>query len=104
MYNAKEEMKRADHLIYVSLKYTRTVDVIKNIILRLISCFDYVFDYLIKHLKEENKISEVPTVRAKKIELLRDYFKDNGDFQDFISFYLSLRRVNKAEFTRSREF
>ena len=29
---AKEELKRADHSIYITLKYTRTVDVIKNII------------------------------------------------------------------------
>ena len=27
IHDAKQEMKRVDHLIYVSLKYTRTVDV-----------------------------------------------------------------------------
>jgi hypothetical protein len=37
---AFEELKRADHLIYVSLKYTRTVDVIKSIIERLINAYD----------------------------------------------------------------
>ena len=31
-----EELKRVDHLVYVSLKYTRTVDVIRSIIDRLI--------------------------------------------------------------------
>ncbi len=34
---AKEEIKRADHLMYVSLKYTRTVDILKSIIERLIN-------------------------------------------------------------------
>ena len=34
---AKSELKRADHLIFVSLKYTRTVDVIRSIIERLIN-------------------------------------------------------------------
>ncbi len=29
--NAKNEMKRVDHLLFVSLKYTRTVDVIKSV-------------------------------------------------------------------------
>ncbi len=33
--SALQELKRADHLIYVTLKYTRTVDVIKNTIKRL---------------------------------------------------------------------
>ena len=35
--NAKEELKRVDHLIFVSLKYTRTVDVLLNVINRIIS-------------------------------------------------------------------
>ena len=38
---AKEEIKRADHLIYISLKYTKTVDVIKITIQRLINAFDF---------------------------------------------------------------
>ena len=34
---AFEELKRVDHLIYVSLKYTRTTDVLKNVIDRMIT-------------------------------------------------------------------
>ena len=34
LVDSKQEINRADHLIYVSLKYTRTVDVIKSIIER----------------------------------------------------------------------
>ena len=34
---AKEELKRVDHLFFVSLKYTKTVDVIKSLIDRLIN-------------------------------------------------------------------
>ena len=44
---AKEELKRADHLYYVSLKYTKTVDVIKSIIERLINAFDFTIDSLV---------------------------------------------------------
>ena len=28
--NAKEELKRVDHLFYVSLKYTRTADMMRH--------------------------------------------------------------------------
>ena len=42
LYDAEKELKRVDHLIYVSLKYTRTVDVFKNIIKRLISTIDFI--------------------------------------------------------------
>ena len=46
---AREEMKRADHLLYVSLKYTRTVDVIKSLIERLFSTIDAITDALLDY-------------------------------------------------------
>jgi len=101
---AVNELKRADHMIFVSLKYTRTVDVIKNILARLISCFDSVFDYLLEHMKETKNITDIPSARAQKIEVLKGLFAEDTAFQDFIVFYVSLRRVNKAEFTRRQEF
>ncbi len=101
---AVNELKRADHMIYVSLKYTRTVDVIKNILDRLISCFDFVFDYMTDNLRETKKIDVVPGPRSQKIELLKKYYKDNKDFQDFLDFYALMRKINKAEFTRRQEF
>jgi hypothetical protein len=101
---AVNELKRADHMIFVSLKYTRTVDVIKNILERLILCFDATFDYLIQHLKETKKIDEIPPARSKKIDVLKDHYRQNADFQEFLDFYLMLRKINKAEFTRRQEF
>ncbi len=98
------ELKRADHLIYVSLKYTRTVDVIKNILERLISCFDFTFDYFVEYLKESKKIDEIPQSRTKKVDIMKDYFRENSTFQDYIEFYLTLRKINKADFTRKQEF
>ena len=38
---AIQELKRVDHLFWVSLKYTRTVDVIKHVIERLINCIGF---------------------------------------------------------------
>ena len=39
--NAKEELKRVDHLFYVSLKYTRTADMMRHLIERLINAFSF---------------------------------------------------------------
>jgi len=102
--NAVNELKRADHMIFVSLKYTRTCDVIKNIVDRLIACYDFTFDYLMESLKEKKKIEEVPQIRARKIDILKEYFKNNKEFLDFMDFYSLLRKINKAEFTRRQEF
>ena len=41
--DAVEEIKRVDHLVFVSLKYTRTVDVIKSVVDRIISALDFIF-------------------------------------------------------------
>ncbi|MEK7201541.1 MAG: hypothetical protein AAB737_02820, partial [Patescibacteria group bacterium] len=55
---AKEDLKRADHSIYVTLKYTRTVDVIKNVIKRLINACDLAMIEALEHLKKQKKIKE----------------------------------------------
>jgi len=101
---AVNELKRADHMIFVSLKYTRTVDVIKNILERLISCYDFTFDYFLEYLKEEKKIEEISKARAKKVEQLREFFKDNAELNEYLDFYILLRKINKASFTRRQEF
>ncbi len=53
--NALRELRKVDHLIYVSLKYTRTVDVLKHIIKRMISAFDFMMDALLINLKQKKK-------------------------------------------------
>ena len=56
--DAREEMKRAEHLLYVSLKYTRTVDVIKSLIGRLINAIDATTDKLLDYAVQKKKIKE----------------------------------------------
>lgn len=102
LYKAKQELKRADHLMFVSLKYTRTVDVIKSIVNRLINSFDISMQVALEHSQEQgmvNEISRIPRVRATT-------FKDTFDpeFEQFINFYYLLRDINKAEFGRAREY
>jgi len=100
--NAREELKRVDHLIFVSLKYTRTVDVLKSIIDRLISSFDFVIDGLLEKCKGKKKIT-LPTSPKLKCELLKDMINDERLY-DYIEFYLLLRRLSRAEYTRKNEY
>jgi hypothetical protein len=101
---AKGELKRADHLIFVSLKYTRTCDVIKHIVDRLINFIDFVFTALLEEAKKSGKISEVPSAPIQKALLVRDLFSDDEKIVEFSDFFLLLRRINKAEFSRECEF
>ncbi len=101
---AKEELKRADHLIYVSLKYTRTVDVIKSIIERLINCFELAINALLQHAKTEKKIREVPTLPRLKAETCKDLYSSDAYIQNHLAFYQLLRKIDKAGFDRAQEY
>ncbi|MBI1935962.1 hypothetical protein HYS31_05975 [Candidatus Woesearchaeota archaeon] len=101
---AIQELKRVDHLFWVSLKYTRTVDVIKHVIDRLISCIGYGLEALLKYAKEKKLIASVPENAGLRCELLRKTFPENLEMMDYINFYLRLRRLSKAEYSRREEF
>ena len=74
---AKEELKRIEHIIYVSLKYTRTVDVLRNALNRLISMFDFLIDALVEYAKKEKKFKKIPKTPRLKVELVREAFEED---------------------------
>lgn len=102
--DAKEELKRVDHLIYVSLKYTRTVDVLVNIITRMIEGYDYMIRAMLLALQETKKIDMIPGTPLEKVAIVKDHFKDNTTIMDNISLYLLLRQMLKAEPHRESEY
>ena|SRR3989338_8413417 len=103
LHLAREEMKRADHLLYVSLKYTRTVDVIKSLIDRLISSIDSAIEGMLENSMELRKIPEVPENLGLRMDLAREIY-DDETVNQMIDFGMYLKMVNRAEYQRSREF
>ena len=101
--NAKEELKRVDHLFYVSLKYTRTADMMRHMIERLINAFSFGTESLLKCAKEQKKIGEVPTNPKISAELLMKTFPDE-ETRKYMNLYLKLRKVIRADYTRREEF
>ena len=101
---AVQELKRVDHLFWVSLKYTRTVDVIKHVIDRIINCIGYGFESLLKYAKEKKLVAHIPDNAGLSCELLRKTFPDNAELIDYINFYTLLRKLSKAEYTKKEEF
>ena len=102
--HAQEEMKRADHLMFVSLKYTRTVDVLKSIVERLINAFDFSFEAYFEKLKKEKKIMDIPSIPKVKVDVLKNLFEHDEVLHNFLRLYLLLRKINKADFSRAREY
>src|SRR3989344_5256891 len=101
---AIQELKRVDHLFWVSLKYTRTVDVIKHVIDRLINCIGFGLEALLKYAKEKKLITSIPTNAGLRCDLLKKTFPDNPELIDYINFYVLLRKLSKAEYAKREEF
>ena len=102
--NAEQELKRIDHLIYVSLKYTRTVDVFKNVLQRFVTTGDYLREALLEHILEIGVVEEIPNNQVMKAEIIKKQFNDNEPIQNLIRFHQMLRRVNRADFSRKNEY
>jgi len=101
--NAREELKRVDHLFYVSLKYTRTADMMRHMVDRLISTFSFGIESLLKHAKEEKKIDEIPNNPTMDSRLILKTFTD-GELSQYMDLYLKLRKVMRAEFSKREEY
>ena len=101
MEEARDELKRADHLIYVSLKYTRTCDTMKNIIHRLINAYDFAITTALKKSKEDKKISSIPTSKIKRAETI---LKLKRNIKDYIKNYFLLIDLDKSEINREGEY
>ena len=102
--DAIEELKRVDHLFWVSLKYTRTVDMIKHVIERIISCMTMGIESLLRYAKEKKMISVIPDNIGLKIELAKKTFPNNAELNDYINFYQIMRKLSMAEYKKKEEF
>jgi len=99
-----QEKISADHLLYVSLKYTKTCDVILNLLLRWRKMIETSMNEILKHAKKKKKISSVSTNVVGKIEQIRKLFKKDKEFLKVIDMYEMLRKVEDLRKERIGEF
>ena len=104
MERIMQEKISADHLLYVSLKYTKTADVILNLIARWKSLIELSFDVLLEKARKKKLISKVPTVPKKKVEEIREIFKKEKDILDTVDLYEFFAIIDKLEKVRENEF
>ncbi|MBD3354757.1 hypothetical protein GF361_02105 [Candidatus Woesearchaeota archaeon] len=100
----KSELKRTEHLFYVSLKYTRTVDVIRSVIQRLINAFDAGMEGILKKKQRRKKTLEIPEQPRKRCEVIKELFADDKELINFIDFYLNLRNIIQAKYDKAHEY
>ena len=101
---AYEELKRVDHLIYVSLKYTRTTDVLKSVIEPMITTCECMLNTIGEHAKKTGKVKVLPLQPGMKCKELKKIYPDDSMLQEFFEFYLLLKTVIKAEYAAVNEY
>jgi len=99
-----QEKISADHLLYVSLKYTKTCDVIINLILRWNTMIERMIDEILKRAKKKKKISSIPENPTIKIEVMRKIFKKDKNVQEVMDTYEMFRKIEELRKERSGEF
>lgn len=100
----KEELKRADHLIYITLKYTRTADVIKSILHRLVNAYECAVDEALIYAKDIKLIKTIPQSFQEKTNLLEKVFPDTKQIKEYIKNYYLIKKINESPHTTREEY
>jgi len=99
-----KEKRIADHLYYVSLKYTKTCDVILNLISRWISLIDKCIESILEELKRKKTISSIPSAPFQKITLIREKMKKNKEILEILELYMFFKRIKNLRYGKEQEF
>ena len=99
-----KEKISADHLLYVSLKYTKTFDVIVNLISRWRRMIDTSINEILIQAKKKKKIKSISQNPIGKIEQVRELFNKDKEFLKVMDMYEMFRKIKELRCERIGEF
>jgi len=99
-----QEKISADHLLYVSLKYTKTTDVMLNLISRWRSMIETAVDRLMEEGKKKKSMKNIPSAPKLKIDKVKEIYKKNLAVLETMTLYEFFKRVDNLEKIRENEF
>lgn len=101
-----KEKISSDHLLYVSMKYTKTCDVMINLLKRWKIMMDYSFDGLLEKAKKKKikKAKKIPTAPKLKVDLIKEVFKKNPEIMDAVKEYEMFKLIDVLKKTKAGEF
>ncbi|MBI5797753.1 hypothetical protein HZA98_02515 [Candidatus Woesearchaeota archaeon] len=101
---AREELKRIDHLIFVTLKYTRTVDIIRTIIGKFILTLDHQTEKYYEIELEKRKVKSIPPVPLMRMKNLEKLHPKDPKVKDMIDFYVGLKLIFNGDYKAKEEY
>jgi hypothetical protein len=99
-----KEKISADHLLYVSLKYTKTSEVIENLILRWAVMIEHGIDRLLIQAKKKKMIKSIPISPKPRLDLIKETFKNKKEVMDAINLYEMFRKIDQLNKESEGEF
>ncbi len=99
-----KEKISADHLLYVSLKYTKTCDVIINLLLRWRTMIELAMDRLVEKAKKEKKWKPVPDAPRAKLTQLKKIYSSDKIISETLELYELFRDIESLNKLRENEF
>ena len=99
-----KEKISADHLLYVSLKYTKTCDVIINLLLRWKTMIEQGMNLLVEKSKKQKKWKPVPDAPRAKLVQLKKIYAHHKDISEALLLYELFRDIDQLEKVREHEF
>lgn len=100
----KKQFKRAEHLFYTSLKYTKTGDVIVNILKRWCEMIEASIEAILRKAKKKEQIKEIPKAPLKKRLAVLKLFPDDPLIKEVMDLYLIFRNIDKYKKIAEHEF
>lgn len=104
MASIEKEMNAAQHLLYVSLKYTKTGDVILNLLQRWKLMIDASMEALLAKAKKKKKIKKIPETPIERLQAVQKLFKKEEVILDTLKLYMFFRKVSTLELVKEHEF
>jgi hypothetical protein len=102
--NAKDELRRIDHLLFVTLKYTRTVDIIKSIIEKFVLALNYQTEEIYEQMLENKKISNIPPVPLVRVKGLEQLYPKDKVVKDIVDYYVMLKKIINSDHRKREEY
>ncbi len=103
MIEVERERKMAEHLYYVSLKYSKTGDVILNLMSRWEKMIDRSMEVLLKKALKEKKIIEIPIAPKARENATRKLYR-NPMVTEVLDLYSMFRRLPQSDKLKEHEF
>lgn len=104
MEEIMHEKISADHLLYVSLKYTKTCDVILNLLYRWTRMIETSLDVILENAVRKKKIPSVPQNPVGKKEQIKKIFKNDKNVLEVLEMYEMFKKIKELRCERIGEF